>query len=249
MIPNRSSERWVCTKSRSPPPTCSGLRHSLALYMFWLLSVHSACAQSCPVVGPRYSLNGDTVHWSMRIASGRRCVRGVRFSRVVINSIRLVSPPLSGRLTLQGPGFTYIAKPDFNGQDSFSLEVFGMINGGQGNSIIQVTVYGDSSDRIPPSISITAPANGAIVSGSAVTLIAAASDKVGIANVRFICDANEYIGSPIISSPYTTTWNSASVADGPHTIYAVAQDTSGNYGTASIKVTVENGQPKQSTGR
>jgi hypothetical protein len=44
----------------------------------------------------------------------------------------------------------------------------------------------------------------------------------------------------VSSSPYTTTWNSTGVSNGSHTLYAVAEDTSGNYATSSESVSVEN---------
>src|SRR6185437_7976869 len=60
-----------------------------------------------------------------------------------------------------------------------------------------------------------------------------------VASVQFKVDSTN-IGSAITSSPYTTTWNSTGVSDGTHTLYAVAEDTSGNYATSSESVTVEN---------
>ena len=98
---------------------------------------------------------------------------------------------------------------------------------------------GGSSDTTPPSVSLTAPSSGATVSGSSVTLTATASDNVAVANVQFKVDGSN-IGSAITSSLYTTTWNSTGVSDGSHTLYAVAEDTSGNYATSSISVTVSN---------
>ena len=90
-----------------------------------------------------------------------------------------------------------------------------------------------------PSVSLTDPVSGATVSGSSVTLTATASESGGsIANVQF------YVGTTSIasisSSPYTTTWNSTTTADGTYTLYAAAEDSSGNYATSSESITVEN---------
>jgi hypothetical protein len=98
---------------------------------------------------------------------------------------------------------------------------------------------------IPPSISLIVPESGATIGGSSVTLTATASDNVAVANVQFEVDGTN-IGSAITSSPYTTTWNSTGVLDGSHTLYAVAEDTSGNYATSSIAVTVDNTAPSVS---
>ena len=96
------------------------------------------------------------------------------------------------------------------------------------------------NDGASPTVNVTAPSSGATVGGTSVALTATASEAGGtIANVQFKVDGTN-IGSAITSSPYTTTWNSTGVSDGSHTLYAVAEDTSGNYATSSISVTVEN---------
>jgi hypothetical protein len=97
-------------------------------------------------------------------------------------------------------------------------------------------------DTTPPTVSLTAPTGGATVSGSAVALSATASDNVAVANVQFEVDGTD-IGSAISASPYTTAWNSTGVADGSHTLSAVAEDTSGNVATSSITITVDNTPP------
>jgi len=97
-------------------------------------------------------------------------------------------------------------------------------------------------DTTPPSVSLTVPSTGSTVSGSSVTLTATAFDNVAVANVQFKVDTAN-IGPAITSSPYTTSWNSTGVSDGSHTLYAVAEDTSGNYATSSISVTVDNTPP------
>ena len=49
------------------------------------------------------------------------------------------------------------------------------------------------------------------------------------------------VGPKLTAAPYTYTWNSAVVANGPHQISAVATNTSGTTGTASpVTVTANN---------
>jgi hypothetical protein len=110
------------------------------IFAFWLLGGQLAFARSCVVNGPRYNLIDDTVDWSIRIASGGSCVRGLRFGTVILENVKLVSPPQSGQVELLGSAFTYTAKADFNGQDAFSLAVFGVINQISGRSTINVNV-------------------------------------------------------------------------------------------------------------
>ena len=168
--------------------------------------------------------------------------RGVCFSNVQFESLKLTSPPQFGQVVLQGSGFIYSPNADFHGQDLFTVVVFGELNSKRGSSTIQITVSvapSGAGDTTPPSVSFTAPSDGATVSGSLVTLTATASDDVAVANVQFVMGGTN-IGSAIKSPPYATVWDSTGVADGSYTLYAVAQDTSGNYKTSSIHVTVKN---------
>ncbi len=93
------------------------------------------------------------------------------------------------------------------------------------------------ADTVPPVVTLAAPAEGAVVSGS-VAVSANASDNVGVTTVDFSVD-----GAPIASdanAPYSAGWNSASVANGLHTIGATALDAAGNRATAQSVVTVAN---------
>jgi len=99
-----------------------------------------AFARSCVIAGPRFYLNADTVDWSMKIGSGNSCVHGLKFSSFIIQNVKLISPPQSGQVELLGSGFTYTAKPDFTGQDSFSLAISGVFNQINGHSIVNVKV-------------------------------------------------------------------------------------------------------------
>ena len=99
-----------------------------------------------------------------------------------------------------------------------------------------------TGDTTAPSVSLTSPSAGTV--SDTVNLTATASDNIAVAGVQFILDSTTDIGSEITStsSPntYTTTWNSASVSDGSHTLSAIARDTSGNYATSTVTVTVSN---------
>src|SRR5712664_2068049 len=71
-------------------------------------------------------------------------------------------------------------------------------------------------DTTPPTIAITAPANGVTVSGS-VTVSANASDNVGVASVQFFLDGSN-LGSLLIVGPYSVAWNTATASNGAHTL-------------------------------
>lgn len=102
--------------------------------------------------------------------------------------------------------------------------------------------FGDNcnvpDDNNPPVVTLTAPTEGAKVSGT-VTLSATASDNIGIAKVEFY-DNSSLIGSDT-SSPYSISWNSASVPNGSHLITAKVIDNAGNSSSDSSTVSVQNG--------
>ncbi len=97
----------------------------------------------------------------------------------------------------------------------------------------------DNSDTVSPSVSLTAPTNGATVSGT-VTVSASATDNVGIAKVEFSID-NTLVGTDT-ASPFTYGWNTAAATNGAHTLKAKAYDAAGNTATSStLSVTVTGG--------
>jgi hypothetical protein len=115
--------------------------------------------------------------------------------------------------------------------------------GNKATASVSVTV---SNDTTPPTVAITAPANGANLSGT-ITLSANASDNVGVVGVQFQLDGAN-LGAEDIASPYSTTWNSTTVANGAHTLSAIARDAAGNKATASISITVSNVPPTSALG-
>ena len=113
-------------------------------------------------------------------------------------------------------------------------------------SIAKIVQLGGSiaPDSTPPTVSITAPADGATVSGSAVTLSATAADNVGVAGVQFKLDGTTNLGAEDTTFPYSVAWNSTTATNGLHTLTAVARDAAGNTTTsAGVSVTVNNTGP------
>jgi hypothetical protein len=147
-IPRLNAERHKAPSYLIEPPSpfrepSSNTTRRLAKLVFCgasILATGTASADACVLYGPRYALSTDTVNWSMRVGSGQNCTRGLRFNNMIIDRIELVSPPRSGRLTLQGPGISYRAQPDFEGQDSFDVRVSGMLNRIPGSSTIHIEV-------------------------------------------------------------------------------------------------------------
>ena len=93
-------------------------------------------------------------------------------------------------------------------------------------------------DVIAPTVSLTAPSAGAIVSDVA-TIAASASDNVGVSGVQFQIDGVDLPGE-VATPPYSFAWNTSTTADGAHTLTAIARDAAGNHASASVGITVSN---------
>lgn len=93
-------------------------------------------------------------------------------------------------------------------------------------------------DETPPSVQVTAPADGAVLSGSTVVSIAA-TDDTAVSRVGMSIDG--IAGGEDSSAPYQLTWDTTAAANGSHRIDAWAEDQSGNRGvSAPVVVTVQN---------
>jgi hypothetical protein len=104
---------------------------------------------------------------------------------------------------------------------------------------------GTSGDTTPPTVSISAPANGATISGTA-TIKCSASDNVKVASVQFEIDGDD-LGVADTVAPYTRALNTKNYANGSHTLKAIAKDRAGNQ-TASDTVTVNISNASASSG-
>jgi glucose/arabinose dehydrogenase len=104
---------------------------------------------------------------------------------------------------------------------------------------------GGTGDTAPPAVSLTAPANGATVSGS-VSVTASASDNVAVAGVQFMLDGSP-LGSEDTTAPYSVSWNTAAASNGTHTLSARARDAAGNVTvSAAVSVQISNSVPATS---
>ena len=111
---------------------------------------------------------------------------------------------------------------------------------------VAIKVNNSTPDTTPPTVSITAPANGASVLGT-VNVTANASDNVSVASVQFQVDGAN-LGSPLVSSPYGFSWDTTKSSNGSHSLRAVAKDGAGNSATSTaVTVTVNNNTPPDTT--
>ena len=113
------------------------------------------------------------------------------------------------------------------------------IDGNTNTYTIHVTV--DSLNDIQkPSVSITGPTEGAIVSGN-VQVTAAAVDNQEVSKVVFAIDG--VWAARDTTAPYSFTWDTSNYANGVHEIQATADDLAGNSSKHILYVTTDNTAP------
>lgn len=95
-------------------------------------------------------------------------------------------------------------------------------------------------DDLPPTVSLTNPANGALLRGT-VPFTATASDANGIALVTLKVDGLT-LGATNVP-PFTTPLDTKVLGDGPHTLSATARDKAGNDASTSVIVRTDNTPP------
>jgi hypothetical protein len=96
-----------------------------------------------------------------------------------------------------------------------------------------------ANDLAAPTVTVTAPANGATVAGT-ISVLASATDDVGVVGVEVLLDGVR-IGTEDTSAPYNVGWDTTTTTNGEHTLAAVARDAGGRQATsAPVIVTVSN---------
>jgi C1A family cysteine protease len=107
--------------------------------------------------------------------------------------------------------------------------------GNSATSSITIAVNAPAIDVTATSVNIITPTNGATLSGVASVQVSA-SDNVGVASVELLLD-DKSMGS-LSAAPYTFSIDTATVANGTHTLSARAMDAAGNSSTSTITVAV-----------
>ena len=177
-----------------------------------------------PTVALSNPNNGSTVSGTIPVsasASDNVGVAGVQFT--------LDSGPLGNEDTSSPYSVSWDTTKVSNGLHTLSATARDAAGNTSSASPVSVTVSNTSSDTIPPSVSITAPASGAIVSRT-ITVSASASDNVGVVGVRFKVDDVDL--KEDFTAPYSATLNTSKLVNGSHTLTAIARDAAGNTTTS-----------------
>jgi regulation of enolase protein 1 (concanavalin A-like superfamily) len=123
---------------------------------------------------------------------------------------------------------------------TYVLKAVAEDNGGATTTSAARTITVNAAANQPPTVALTAPANGASFSAPAtITMSATASDADGsVAKVDFF--AGPTLVGTDATSPYSITWNN--VAAGSYTLTAVATDDDGTTTTSAARsITVSGG--------
>lgn len=97
--------------------------------------------------------------------------------------------------------------------------------------------YVPQPDTTIPTVAMTAPLEGATVSGISVVDVSA-SDDVGVVKVDLYVNGVFFVTDT--GTPYSFAWNTSELPNGPYTLQAVATDAAGNAANAAVAVTVAN---------
>ncbi|MGE5639334.1 MAG: Ig-like domain-containing protein [Clostridia bacterium] len=106
------------------------------------------------------------------------------------------------------------------------------------SDVISINIQNTATTtNTPPTVSMTSPANGATVSGT-VSYAATASDNVGVSKVEFYVDGALAVTDT--STPYSGSVDTTKIANGTHTIKAIAYDGAGLTASSQVSVNVQN---------
>jgi hypothetical protein len=145
----------------------------------------------------------------------------------------VLSGSLPNGLTLNSAG-SISGTPTVAGSFPFTMQVKDAAGqSASGNFTINVVT------AAAPTVSIRSPANGATVSGT-VAVSGLASDGLGISSVQVAVDGGSYSNASGTNN-WSFTLNSASLANGAHSLIAKVNNTAGKSATSSlVDITVNN---------
>lgn len=94
-------------------------------------------------------------------------------------------------------------------------------------------------DNVPPAVTITSPANNAVVNTSAITVSGSATESAtSLVSMNIVVNGGPPQSIPVPNGATSFNWSSgATLVAGPNTIKVSATDAAGNTGSAQITVT------------
>ncbi len=186
--------------------------------------------------------NGATVSGTVSVTATASDNVGVTKMEIYIDGVLSNSNTNATSLT-----FSWNTTAVANGSHTIQSKAYDAAGNVGSSTTITVTVSNSAPDTTPPTTSITAPANGATVSGT-INVTATASDNVGVTKMEIYIDGALKTSNTNATS-LTYSWNTTTAANGAHTITSKAYDAANNVGTSStVSVTVSNTVAQQLIG-
>ena len=151
-----------------------------------------------------------------------------------ISGMASVSLYVDGQLqaTLTQPPFNFPLNTLLFASGSHTITARGIDNSGnQAEASITIRF-----DHVPPVVSITSPASGAMVSGMVAVTVEANDSISGVASVNLYI--NNQLHSTLNQPPFNFTVDTSGLVPGLHTLTARAVDRVGNQAEAGITITV-----------
>lgn len=188
--------------------------------------VNDVIAPTVSVSGP---VAGSTVHGTVPVAVTASDNIGVTKVEIYAN----------GSIILAGnqaqASYNWDTTALSNGAYNLSAKAYDAAGNIGQSASLHVDVLNDS---IPPVVALIAPIGSSTLSG-AVSVLASASDNIGLARVDFL--VNGVLQSSVSAPPYGYNWDTLKSANGNYIVSAIAYDTVGNQGfSANVPVTVFN---------
>ena len=205
----------------------------LAILVSWLVTSRVSAQLGSLVVSITSPTSGSTVSGAKTVTAsvtvvGALTVGGVQF--------KLDGANLGAEDTASPYSIPWDSTKTSNGSHTLTAVGRSVLGVRWTSNPVTVTVFNDTT---PPTVSITAPANGATASGTT-TVTASAADNVGVVGVQFRLDGAN-LSAEDMAAPYSVAWNTTAASNGSHTLTAVARDAAGNTTTAAaVTVTVSN---------
>lgn len=198
------------------------------------VKVNNTTSNPTPTVALLSPANGASVSKTVMLSASATDSVGISHVQFQLDGANAGSPVTAAPYT-----YAWDSTKSANGAHILRAVATDMSGNSASSSNVSVTVNNSTPDTTPPAVSITSPVNGATVANT-ITLSANATDNVAVAHVQFRVDGVNS-GALDTAAPYTDSLNTKTLANGAHTITAVATDTSNNSATsAAITIHVNN---------
>jgi peptidoglycan/xylan/chitin deacetylase (PgdA/CDA1 family) len=191
------------------------------------VTVKNTVAPTPPTVSVSAPAANATVTGSATLTASASDAKGITSVQFKVDGVNVGTADTTSPYSI-----TWDSKTVSDGTHSVTAVATNSSNLTTTSSPVSITV----SNPVAPTVSVTAPAGGATVSGTTALTASASDSKSTITSVQFKVDGNN-VGTADTTSPYSFDWDSKSVANGSHTITAVATN-SANLSTTSASVTV-----------